>query len=335
MDERIRTGVVGVGHFGRYHAQKYAALECASLVAVADVDRRRAEEIAGPLDAEAVSDYRAMFGGVDAVSIAVPTRAHFEVAKAFLENGIHVLLEKPIADSVEAADALIAIARDNGALLQIGHLERFSAPYLAIGGDVTRPLYIESERIAPYQPRGTDVDVILDVMIHDIDLIQALVGSPVRSVDAVGAPVLSSREDIANTRVCFANGCVANITASRVSQKTQRRLRIFQPESYLMVDFQECRIVHMRKGAGEMFPGVPNIDQKVRHYEKGDSLQREIAAFLDAIATGGAPVVDGEAGREALNTALMIGDSLREHWRLVHEGASPAPTGSPSTRATG
>lgn len=317
MTGRIRTAVVGVGHFGRYHADKLAALEGSELIAVCDTDRERAETVAAKLGVRAVSDYRELLDQVDAVSVVVPTTAHREIAGPFLENGVHVLVEKPVTDDLADADALIRMAGQRDLILQVGHLERFSAAVQVVEKVLTRPLYIECYRIAPFQPRGTDISVILDLMIHDIDLILAFVKSPAESVDAVGAPVLTAVEDIANTRIRFANGCVANITASRISGKNERKMRIFQPDHYISIDFLTRKVVVARKGEGELFPGVPNfhIDEQV--YEETDSLEREIEAFLNAVATKSPPPVSGEDGRRVLETAIMITGSLQKHLEFV------------------
>ncbi len=307
---KLRTAVVGVGYLGQFHAEKYAQLADAELVAVVDVDRRRADEIAARLGTRGLDDYRELFGMVDAVSIAVPTRYHFEVARAFLDRGIHVLLEKPITTTLDEADELIKVAKERGALLQVGHLERFNPVIMALDGLLTKPGFIESVRIAPFKPRGTDVNVVLDLMIHDIDIIQNMVKSPVTQINSIGAPVFTSEEDIANARILFANGCVANVTASRISLKSERRMRIFQPDSYISVDFQNKKLAVFRKGEGEMQPGVPNIQMDEQSFEQGDALKSEIEAFLAAISTGNPPVVSGEDGRLALETALMINKKL-------------------------
>ena len=321
MAKKVRVGVVGVGHFGRYHAEKYAAHARCELVGVCDLDAERAAAVGAAVGAPALDDASALIGRVDAVSIAVPTESHFAVARPFLEAGVHVLVEKPICPALADADALVALAEANAVTLQVGHLERFSDAYVTIGEFVTTPLYIESYRIAPFRPRGTDVNVILDLMIHDIDMIQALVGAPVLSVDAVGAPVVGPEEDIANTRMRFANGCVASITASRVSQKTERIMRIFQPDSYLQVDFVKASALRIERGEGEMLPGVPAIRQTETAFEKVDALAREIDAFIAAVADGAAPPVSGADGRQALKTALDISDGLRTHWDFVREAA--------------
>ena len=313
MTGKIRSAVVGVGQFGLKHAEKYARSGAAELVAVADIDPDRAAAVGRELRVCAVTDYRNLFDKVDAVSVAVPTSDHFEIARAFLEAGVHVLVEKPMSHSLETADKLIRLANEKGLILQVGHVERFSAVYLALEQEITRPLYFENYRIAPFQLRGTDADVILDLMIHDIDLILALVDAPVASVDAVGAPVLSTQEDIASTRMKFANGCVANITASRVGMKTERKMRIFQTDSYIAVDFVNSSLLRLRKGGRDTMPGVPSIERTEIKIAKADSLEKEISCFLASVATGRQPRVNGEVAREVLRVALMIGDSLREH----------------------
>ena len=311
----IRTATIGVGHFGRYHAQKYAADGASELVAVCDADPVRAEQVASELGTRAVTDYRALLGAVDAVSVVVPTRAHHEIAKAFLNRGVHVLVEKPIAGTLEEADDLIETARKRNAVLQVGHLERFSSARQAMDAVVRRPLYIEANRISPFRLRGTDVSIVLDLMIHDIDLVLSLVDAPVIGVDAVGAPVLSALEDIASCRIRFANGCVANITASRISVKNERKMRIFQPNAYLSVDFLSQKLLVAHKTAGD--DAVPNISIDEKILVEGDSLQRQIEAFLGAVRGHLPPVVSGEAGRLALETAMRIRASLEQHRLFV------------------
>ncbi len=310
MSNKIRTAVVGVGYLGQFHAEKYAGLAGAELVAVVDSERNRVDEIAAKLGTKGFTDYREIIGMVDAVSIVVPTRYHFEVAKAFLEKGVHVLLEKPVTTTLDEADELIRIAGEAGALLQVGHLERFNPVLLGLEGLLTKPGFIESIRIAPFKPRGTDVNVVLDLMIHDIDIIQNIVRSPIAQIDSIGAPVFTGEEDIANARIRFENGCVANVTASRISFKSERRMRIFQPDSYITVDFQTKKLAVLRKGEGEVSPGVPNVLIEEKTFEQGDALKSEIESFLNAIVSGKAPVVTGEDGRRALETALLINKNL-------------------------
>lgn len=308
--KKIRTAVVGVGYLGQFHAEKYAMLPNSELVAVVDTDRERAAVVAEKVGTRAVADYRELLGQVDAVSIVVPTQYHYEVAKVFLGQGVHVLLEKPITTTLEEAEELIRVAAENKAVFQVGHLERFNPVVLALEGVVHDPGFIESIRIAPFKPRGTDVNVVLDLMIHDIDIIQHIVGSKVKQINSIGAPVFTEEEDIANARIQFENGCVANVTASRISLKSERRMRIFQSDAYINVDFQNKKVAVFRKGEGEMFPGVPNIKVEEQSFDQSDALKCEIEAFLDAVATGKPPVVSGEDGKRALETALMINKKL-------------------------
>jgi predicted dehydrogenase len=315
MQAPLRTAVVGVGHFGRLHAEKLAAAEGSTLVAVVDRDEARAREVAGALGVEALGDHRGLAERVDAASVAVPTLAHHDVASDLLAQGIHVLLEKPIAETVEQADRLNALAAARGLILQVGHLERFSPAYRVLAHSVGSPLYIESHRISPFRDRGTDVDVVLDLMIHDIDLVAALVRQAPESVEAVGAPVLSPTADIVNTRLRFPGGCVANITASRVSLRTERKMRIFGTDSYVTADFVEGRVLVLRRQAGNGGAPtiIPGIHQEEHRLDKDDGLMREVESFLTAVRTGGRPVVTGEDGRAALKTALAIGESLARH----------------------
>jgi predicted dehydrogenase len=253
---------------------------------------------------------------VDAVSIATPTPSHYPIARECLERGLHVLVEKPITTTVEEARSLIDVAERNGRILQVGHLERFNAAILALAGTLGRPRFVESHRLAPFRERGTDVNVVLDLMIHDIDLIQSLVGSPIESIDAVGTSVFSAGLDIANARIRYANGCVANTTASRVSMKMERKLRLFQDDAYISIDLQQKVLTVVRKppeGAGLPL-GQVVIEE--RSYEQGDALRLEIEAFLRAIVDGTPPVVSGADGLRALETATRITE-------MVHAG-SPA-----------
>jgi len=310
LNRKIRTAVVGVGYLGGFHAEKYAVLPNAELVAVVDLDLERAESLATRLGARAFACHREILGMVDAVSIAVPTQAHYQVAREFLERGVHVLLEKPMTTTLEEADELLRISRERGALLQVGHLERFNPVLLALDGVLADPRFIESVRIAPFKPRGTDVNVVLDLMIHDIDIIQNIVRSPIKRIDSIGAPVFTDEEDIANARIQFENGCVANVTASRISLKSERRMRIFQSDAYITLDFQNKKVAVFRKGDGEMFPGVPNVTIDQKELAQGDVLMAEIESFLEVIAGNGRPVVTGEDGRRALETALLINRKL-------------------------
>ncbi len=315
----VRVAVIGVGHFGAYHAEKVANLPRAELVAVADIDRSRAQEIADRHETQAVNDYRDLIGQVDAVSIAVPTSHHEEVATAFLDAACHVLVEKPIAHDIGSAMRMIELAHARGVVLQVGHLPRFYDVVERLSADVARPLFIDAVRIAPFKTRGTDVNVILDLMVHDLDLVLTLVDAPLVSVDAAGAPVISETEDIANARLKFANGCVATITASRISLKTERKMRIFQGDAYFTIDFDANRVRTIRKNNSgrELMPGVPDVDIKEEVYEEGDALEREINAFLTSVIEGTPPLVSGEDGLRALEAALKVNESLREHAEFV------------------
>ena len=301
-----KCAVIGVGYLGSFHAQKYAAIDSAELVAVVDINEQAARRSAEDCNCQALTDYRDIIGKVDAVSIAVPTVRHYDIARDFLDAGVHVLLEKPIASTLDEARALTRLARERGVVLQIGHLERFNAAFLDLGGFEVKPLFIESHRVAPFKPRGTDVNVVLDLMIHDIDLILGMVDSPVRSLAANGASVLSDQLDIVNARLEFENGCVANVTSSRVSVKSDRRMRIFQPEAYISIDFQNCGLAVHRIGDREMFPGVPEILREESSFEQKDSLRREIESFVSAVRDGTPVVVTGEDGLRALETAMQI-----------------------------
>lgn len=302
----LSTAVIGVGYLGKFHAEKYTRIEGCRLVAVADPDREAAGACAERLGTTAVADYRELLGKVDAVSIATPTRLHHAIARDFLEHGAHVLVEKPITVTVAEADELIALAHERGRVLQVGHLERFNPALRAADKILTTPMFIETHRLAPFNPRGTDVDVVLDLMIHDIDIILDIVDSPVVRVDASGTPVLTRATDIANARIQFANGCVANVTASRVSSRTERRMRFFQNDCYLAVDFQNRRLSVHRKGETEMYPGIPEVVSEQREFDKADAILDEVQAFVDSIRNGTPPLVSGDDGRRALAAAIEI-----------------------------
>jgi predicted dehydrogenase len=302
----VRTAVIGAGYLGRFHAQKFALLPESQLVAVVDVVEEAREQVAAETGCRALVDYRDILDEVDAVSIATPTPLHHEIAKHCLERGVHALVEKPITQTPAQARELIEVAARHDRILQVGHLERFNAAILALGDTLGQPRFIESHRLAPFKERGTDVNVVLDLMIHDIDLIQSLVGAPIESIDAVGASVFSSGLDIANARIRYASGCVANTTASRVSLKTERKLRLFQDDAYVSIDLQQKVLTIVRKPppGTNVAPGQVVIEE--RSYEQGDALKLEIAEFLRSIREGRPPVVSGEDGLLALETAIRI-----------------------------
>ncbi len=308
--DKLRAAVIGVGYLGRFHAQKYAALPDCVLQAVVDPQAQTAAQVGGELAVAALSDYRELLGKVDAVSIVTPTALHFEIARAFLDSGAHVLVEKPITETVEQARELIELARQRGRVLQVGHLERFNPVVIAAEPVLRAPRFIECQRLAPFRERGTDVNVVLDLMIHDLDIVQSMVGSEIIAVDAIGTPVFSNEIDIANARIRFANGCVANATASRVSLKTERKLRIFQDDAYLSLDLQQKILTVIRKQpVGEGEARLP-VSIEERSFDQGDALRSEIAAFI-ASCRGEAPVVvTGEDGMRALRTAVTISNAV-------------------------
>jgi predicted dehydrogenase len=303
----VRAAVVGVGYLGKFHAEKYAGLADAELVAVADADIGRAREIAAKHNATACSDYRDLIGKVDAVSIVVPTNLHHAIARDFLLAGVDVLVEKPITVTLEEADELVSVAKDKNRILQVGHLERFNGAIVALNGILNKPMFIESHRLAPFKDRGIEVDVILDIMIHDIDIILNLVGAPVTAIHAVGVPVVSNQtNDIANVRLEFATGCIANVTASRISVKEMRKIRIFQQDAYISIDYAAQDIeVYRKMELGEQYD-TPQIMYDDIDIKQADSLKEEISSFINAVQTRCAPVVSGEAGRDALKIALEI-----------------------------
>jgi predicted dehydrogenase len=303
---RLRTAVIGVGYLGRFHAQKYAQLPRSRLVAVVDANADAAARVAAELGVRSCTDYRELLGHVDAVSLAVPTPLHHAIGRALLERGVHVLIEKPIATTIAEARDLVATAQARGCVLQVGHLERFNPAIMAAAGRLRTPRFVESHRLAPFKQRGTDVSVVLDLMIHDIDLIQELVGAPIESIDAVGASVFSGEIDIVNARLRFAGGCVANTTASRISMKQERKIRIFQDDAYLSIDMQQKILTVIRKKDDAPVESPAQVSIEEESYEQGDALLAEIDAFLTAIDEKRAPVVTGEDGLRALETALKI-----------------------------
>ncbi|WP_083700531.1 Gfo/Idh/MocA family protein [Acidihalobacter ferrooxydans] len=310
LNKTLKAAVIGVGYLGRFHAQKYAGLPDVDLIAVADPNPEQAARVADECGTRALTDFRELLDTVDLVSVVVPTQLHHAVARECLAHDIHVLLEKPMTVTLAEADELIELAKQRSRVLQVGHLERFNAAVLALEGVLTTPRFIESHRLAPFNPRGADVNVVLDLMIHDIDIIQMLVHSPIENIDANGVPVLTDEVDIVNTRIRFANGCVANVTASRVSMKPQRKIRIFQNDAYITVDFNNRVLDVHRKGDREVFPGIPEINSQERQFKSGDAIRDEIVAFVDAIRRGVAPPVTGEDGRLALETSIRISDLL-------------------------
>ncbi len=304
MSTSLRVGVVGVGHAGSQHARIYAHMAGVRLTAVCDIDRERARRVAGELGCEALTDARALAERVDAASLAIPTRLHGAVGRQLLTAGIHLLIEKPITTTLAEADALIRIAARRRLILQVGHVERFNAAIHAALDRLRDPRFIEVHRLSPYPFRSLDVSVVLDVMIHDLDLILALVQSRLSRVEAVGVPVLSKSEDIANARLTFASGCIAAVTASRISDETVRRIRVFQEDSYLSIDYKAQTVELARKTA----TAIQRVHLPVN---RRPPLQEELASFIQAVVRKHPALVPGEAGRDALALALRIEQAMR------------------------
>jgi predicted dehydrogenase len=322
--DKLRVGVVGAGHFGRFHALKIAAAPRAVLAGVSDLDLGRAGAVGQEAGGAPGLDFVSLLAVCDAMVVAAPADAHFGIAEAALLAGKHVLVEKPMAATLDQADRLASLARAGGLILQVGHLLRYSAEHAAIAARIKRPLYIEATRIAPFKPRGTDVSVILDLMIHDLDLVLSLVDSDIESVDALGAAVSSEFEDIANARVRFANGCVAAITASRISLKTERKMRLFSQEGYLSADFVARKLTFVGpaqergtigRDSGIPVPGTDGFLLDEVSWQDHDVLEAEHAAFVASCLDGAPVLVDAAAGRRALAAALAVTAGMAESRR--------------------
>ena len=321
--EKVNVGIIGTGHLGRYHALNYNTIPEANLVGVYDTDPERSKQVAGECKCRSFDNLNQLLEAVDAVSIAVPTDYHFSVGKQVLERGIHCLIEKPITSTIDEADKLIQLAEENKAVLHVGHIERFNPAMLAIQKMDLQPRFIESHRLAPFNPRGTEVAVILDLMIHDIDIILHVVNHPVSKIDASGVAVVSDSIDIANARIHFENGCVANLTASRISQKKMRKMRLFQKNAYISIDFLEnkseiyCLEKNPRKGSRSL--GEIGIGENKKHviYDKPktgkiNSLKLELELFVQKIQGKEVEAVSGAEGRSALEIAVKILDNLEK-----------------------
>jgi len=302
----LRAAVIGVGSLGRYHAQKYAALDGVQFMGVADLDPGRARAIAAEHGVRAACDYRELLDAIDIASIVVPTEAHFEIARECLLAGVHVLVEKPITRTLEEADALIELEQRSGLVLAAGHLERFNPAFVDLAGMLDRPFFIEAERLGGFKGRGTDVDVVLDLMIHDIDLVLAMMRSKVVSVSACGFQVLTDLVDIANARIEFEDGAVADLSASRVSRSPVRKLRVFGTNFYASADLNlpELRV--------ERRPTRDGSGSTVQTYDRADALLREIEGFVECVSSGGGSIVSGRAARDALALALEVNSAIRE-----------------------
>jgi len=305
-----RIGVIGVGHLGRHHARLLAGSPNARFVAAVDLVAERAQAAVAGTEARALTDARDLVGQVDAVTIAVPTVNHLEIARPFLERGVHVLVEKPMAGSLEEADELIELARKSGALLAVGHTERFNPAIRAALPMLGRPRFIEVHRLSGFPERSLDIDVVFDVMIHDLDIILSVDGTEVTGVEAIGVPVLSPKIDIANARIKFASGCIANITASRISRDKVRKVRFIQPNMYMSIDYaaQELEVWRVKPRAGDR----PEIEGGKIEIQRDEPLKGELEDFADAIRTGRPPLVSGADGRRALALAVRINEAMTQ-----------------------
>ena len=306
----IRVAVIGAGAFGREHARVYSEVSASHLVAVCDLDEQHGRPVAERFGAEFVTDYRGLLGRIDAASLTVPTESHKTLACELLDAGISVLVEKPIARTIDEADQIIAVAKRSKAVLQVGHLERFNPAVIAARRIITQPRFFEAHRLSVFTPRSLDIDVVMDLMVHDIDVVLSFISSEVSEVRAAGVPILTPRIDIANARIEFVNGCVANLTASRVSAERVRKLRFFQPREYVSIDYaaQEAAVVSVTPRPG----GRPEFESKLLAIQQGEPLRLEIESFLAAVE--GAPVkVTGKDGRRALGLAIEVTEKIREH----------------------
>ena len=312
----IKAGVIGVGYLGRFHAQKYQALEDVELVGVADVDPDRGRQVAEECSCAHFTDYKELLKLVDAVSIVVPTSIHHQIASEALSAGVDVLLEKPMTITLAEADDLIGLAEENQLILQVGHLERFNPAVLAMKPFLTTPVFIESNRISTFKQRGVDVDVVLDLMIHDIDIVLTIIDSPLKTIHTVGAPVVTNTTDIANARLIFENGATANITVSRISLTNVRKMRVFQPGSYINVDFANKKIMTIELQDELLKSGMPKHSTDIKSFAGEDALLNEISHFVDHVRSRTRPDVSGIEGRRALEVVMQVMDQIKEHQSL-------------------
>ncbi len=307
----MKVAVIGSGYLGRFHALKYAAMEDVDLVAVVDIDKERAQEVAKEASTKAYTDYRDIISEIDGASVVVPTTLHYQVAKELLGAGVHIMLEKPMTTTTQEARELVEIADKKGLILQVGHLERYNPAIVTLMERVTHPVFIEAHRLSGFKGRATDVDVVLDLMIHDIDIVLSLVKSEIKEIRASGVPVLTPRVDIANVRVIFENGCTANLTASRISLTDLRRIRVFQPGCYLSADCTQRNNLVVTADRNAPDP-VSSIKPEFIRHEDADILDLELKDFVRNVREAKRPMVDGRAGMAALDLALRINKAIDE-----------------------
>jgi predicted dehydrogenase len=304
--KKVRIGVIGVGYVGELHAQKYAAMQDVELVGVADTDFVRAQDVARRYSTVAYSNHRELLSFLDGASLAVPTASHFEVGYELLGQGVNLLIEKPITLNPGEAEKLIERAKEHEAVLQIGHIERFNPAVMKMESLISRPLFIESHRLNFFTNRSTDVDVVLDLMIHDLDIILHIVNSDIKDIDAIGMPVIHDKVDIANVRIIFSNGTVANLTASRVSSESLRVLRVFQPDSHISVDYGKRKITVTRLNSEKNLAGSSPIVHREEEFPSSDPLADQLSSFVESIRKGTEPKVSGAEGMKALAVSLSI-----------------------------
>lgn len=311
----LRVGVVGVGHLGEHHARLHSTFDEVELVGVVDIDEERGRHISREYGTDFYRDLDELIPRIDAASVVVPTEDHFEIGRRLIENDIDCLIEKPMVETLEQAEELYRLAERRGVILQVGHIERFNTAFTAAREYIDSPRYIEVSRIGPFTERSVDIGVVLDLMIHDIDIVLTLVDSPLKDIDSVGVSVLTDFEDISNTRLEFENGCVANLTASRVSMETERKIRVYQDRSYVSLDYmdQEVKIWRLKNGNARNMDDVEVFEPPV---ENGDSLRRELLHFKYCSQEGGEPMVGGDEGRDAIKVALDIVEAMKRENKL-------------------
>jgi predicted dehydrogenase len=338
--EPLRVGVVGVGRLGQHHARNYYENPRCKLVGVADIDREQSRRIAKSFKCKSYTDYHDLIGQVDAVSVVVPTISHFEVGTAFLEAGVHCLVEKPICNTIKDASALVDLAHNRNLILQVGHIEHFNVAVQKMKQLLTMPRFIECHRLGPYDPRVKDIGVVLDLMIHDIDIILRIVNSPIVSIEAVGVSILSEKEDIANVRIRFEKGCIANLTVSRVTPKPMRKLRIWQEDMYISLDYRKQQMeIHRREKVERPRAGEPPWKIVASHtrLKREEPLKLELDNFLQCIQEGQTPATTGEQAMTALQVVIKIMEIIRETCGALNPQwfASPLEAQGPITPSSG
>ena len=306
---KVKIAVIGIGYLGEFHAQKYKANKDADLIGIVDTNKQRSEEISNRIGVKSYNDYKSIIDQVDAVSIVVPTNLHYKIAKFFIENKKHVLIEKPFASNTAEARKLKKISEKNKTILQIGHLERFNKAFVELKDKVKNPLFIECNRISPFKIRGTEVDVIMDLMIHDLDIIMSINKSKIKNIHASGISVLTNKTDIANARIVFEDNCVCNLSSSRISDKIERKMRVFQKNSYFSLDYQNSSLGTYKKIKNK---NAVSIEKKEKSFPQNDSLKDEIDSFVKCIKNNKKAVVDASDGLNALTYALKISNLIKK-----------------------